>query len=259
MGQTGFYIHTLFISYYGLQIVLGMFFACLLAYVQIRRWHLSWNDFVLMISVIGLFAIVGAKLLYILVSVRQIDWSRITDLTYLQSVMSGGFVFYGGMIGGLLGLLIDQKLLKLNIAPYVQSCIGCIPVGHAFGRIGCHLVGCCHGIPYDGPFAITYTQSLFAPNNIPLFPVQLIEAILDMILAAVLLLCCKRWRGYTALGVYLLSYSVVRFVLEFFRADEARGSVFLFSTSQFISVVLFALGLLILYHCTRFRRATVKL
>ena len=139
------------IPWYGLFIVLGIAAGAVLGYFLMRRNHMEFDDFIQIACFVGLGAMIGAKLLYLIVSWRSIDLSRITDLEYLNALMGGGFVFYGGLIGGLFGLYLCGKILHIPVLDYARAAIPVIPLVHAVGRMGCAFVGCCYGVPYDGP------------------------------------------------------------------------------------------------------------
>ncbi|MEI3518988.1 MAG: prolipoprotein diacylglyceryl transferase family protein [Clostridia bacterium] len=102
-------------------------------------------------------------------------------------------------------------------------------LAHGIARIGCLLVGCCYGIEADIPFSITYHSSHIAPNDVPLLPVQAIEAAVE-----ILIFCCPciLCRAYSEQGQYTVdiytSVCTVRFCLEFLRGDEARGGLLMF-------------------------------
>ena len=251
MGTTGFYLFGRFIAYYGFSIAVGVIVAAVLAYFQIRRHHLGWYDFVILSAVSALCGILGAKLLYLLVSLPSIDFAQLSDLDYLNTLMTGGFVFYGGLIGALFGFFICKKAFHIRVSDYFSACMGCVPLAHGFGRIGCFLVGCCYGVPYHGLFAVTYRHSLFAPNHTALFPVQLAETIGNFVIAGILFARGKKLRGNTALYLYVLLYSVLRFALEFFRYDAARGMFWIFSTSQIISMIGFVAAAILLLYARR--------
>lgn len=238
---TGFQIGPVMIPWYGFFIVLGIAAAMLLGYILVKRNGLDFDRFIQIACFVGLGAMVGAKILYLIVAWEQIDFSRITDPEYLNMLMGSGFVFYGGLIGGLIGLTLCGKILHIPVAEYARLTIPVIPVAHAFGRIGCAFVGCCYGVPYSGWGAVTYTDSLFAPNGISLFPVQAAEAVLELVIAAVL--CAVIFRAGRSdkkprsIELYLVLYAVMRFGLEFFRYDDAeRGILAGMSTSQWISL-----------------------
>lgn len=246
MGEIGFYFFGHFIAYYGLMIVLGLLAGSFFAYLQIKRFGLVLDHFIILCSISGLSGILGAKILYLAVSFPDIDFSRLQDPVYISALMSGGFVFLGGVTAALPTLLFCQKKLHIPVSAYVQPCIGCLPIAHAFGRIGCFLVGCCYGRPYTGPFSVTYTQSAFAPNQTPLFPVQLAEALFEFTIGICLVAFSRRLKGYMGVWVYLAAYSIARFFLEYMRYDQARGMIAGLSTSQIISIFLFVGSLLFL-------------
>jgi len=244
MGNNlGFYIGNFFVAYYGLFIAAGIILASFVGWYQVRRYSKDLNDFIIIAAAAGLLGVIGAKLLYIVVSFREIDFSRILEVEYISAVMAGGFVFYGGLIGGLLGLWICYKLLKLDVTAYVRIAIPCLPIVHAFGRFGCSVVGCCYGMQYNGLGKIMYDHSLFAPNHVYLFPIQLTEAVGNLLIAAILLYYINQKGGKKGLELYLLLYGILRFILEFFRGDARRGLFFGLSTSQYISLAIL-LGLL---------------
>ena len=239
----GIQIGTVMISWYGLFIVLGITAGVLLGYILMRINHLKFDDFIQVACFVGLGAMAGAKLLYLIVSWESIDLSRITDPEYFSALMGGGFVFYGGVFGGLLGLYLCGKILHIQVAVYARAAIPVIPVTHAFGRIGCAFVGCCYGVPYDGPGAVVYTESIAAPLNVPLFPVQAVEAVGELLIAVVLCIyivaCYKKEEKAKSVGLYLVMYAVLRFGLEFLRYDDTeRGLLWGISTSQWISIIL---------------------
>ena len=239
----GIQIGTVMISWYGLFIVLGITAGVLLGYILMRINHLKFDDFIQIACFVGLGAMAGAKLLYLIVSWESIDFSRITDPEYFSALMGGGFVFYGGVFGGLLGLYLCSKILHIQVAVYARAAIPVIPVAHAFGRIGCAMAGCCYGVPYDGPGAVVYTESIAAPLNVPLFPVQAVEAAGNLAIAAVLCLygevCRRNSKNPKSLQVYLILYAVFRFALEYVRYDDSeRGILLGLSTSQWISIAI---------------------
>ena len=150
--------------------------------------------------------------------------------------MSSGFVFYGGLIGGLLCFLFAGKFHHIDSRPYITHLIFLIPWIHGFGRIGCFLAGCCYGIPYDGPFAVQFPEDSLAPSDTTLFPVQLVEAICLLILAIVLaVLDLKKSYSHT-IAIYFIVYGILRFLLEYVRYDAVRGHLLALSTSQWISL-----------------------
>lgn len=256
----GFYIGSSFIPYYGLMIIVGVFVAAVFGFIQCRIHKLDFDNFILIAAMGAGGGMIGAKLLFLIVSWDSIDFSRIFELEYLKMLMAGGFVFYGGLIGGLLMIAVAHFCLKVDCRPYMDKCIMVLPIAHGFGRIGCNIVGCCYGMPYDGPFAKVYADSVVAPVNVGLFPVQLTEAVLEFIIAAVLVIYIntnKNAKKYS-LSIYLLMYSVVRFVLEYLRYDSQRGIYGMFSISQWISIAMFLAALVYLVWNVHFKKKALS-
>ena len=188
--------------------------------------------FNVMFFMIFLFAWIGAKIFYILFS--KLPVSSTTSFEYLSSTnfwFGGGFVFYGGLLGGLTFFLFYSLILKKFDFKKSYLLIFPLLVGHAIGRIGCLLAGCCYG---------TVTESFFGidMHGISRHPVQLYEVISLMILAVIVK---KQERMNQAsskiVGTYFFGYLIIRFVLEFFRGDKIRGIYGELSTSQIISIV----------------------
>ncbi len=205
------------------------FFIC--RYKKFSRWELVYSGIFAMIG-----AVIGAKLLFIAVSIKNIIKYNIP----IAEIIKGGFVFYGGLIGGFLGLAIYTKMYKLKIVDYLDIFAAVLPLGHAIGRVGCFFAGCCYGKPSH--FGVIYAESAgLTPLNVKLFPIQLVEATCLLILFFITVIVYKKSKhGATTVLVYLSSYSVIRFVLEFFRGDAERGGILFFSTSQWICIVIAA-------------------
>lgn len=236
------------IPIYGLSWVVGIGLAAAIAFILFRRTKMDLFDLAsaAIMAVIG--GIVGSKLLFLIISLPQI----IRDNAPFMSYISGGFVFYGGLIGGMIALYLYLRIYKLPKFAFMDIFAVVAPLGHAIGRVGCHFGGCCYGMPYDGPGHVVYTATMNEgiPLNTPLFPIQLLEAISLTLLFVVLMVLYLR--GKTpgiATFVYLVGYAVIRFILEFFRGDQVRGIAFSLSTSQWISIglVIFAVTYLVVH------------
>ncbi len=232
------------IPIYGLCWVIGIVLAAGVALLMCKRYGLDAFDLTCACAFVLVGAIIGAKLLFIIVTLPTIIELRLS----LLEIISGGFVFYGGLLGGILGLYIYTRMFKESFPKYADLLSTVTPLGHACGRVGCLLGGCCYGMPYDGPFCWVYTDSIGNPPlGVPLFPIQLLEAALLMILFIVLvILYFKRVSHGTIAAVYLCTYAVMRFILEYFRGDAVRGGLWVLSTSQIISLlILIAVGVIV--------------
>lgn len=232
------------IPMYGIMCMIGIAVSVVIALFLAKRAGFEFFDFVLVAIITLVSAFVGAKLLYIIVSWDTVVklYSLVPWLEASLALLRGGFVFYGGLIGGAIGLIVTLMIKKENVFKWSNIYTLVLPLGHAFGRIGCFLSGCCYGMEYHGWPSVVYTNAIDGntPIGVPLLAIQLIESFSLFVLFGVLLLLYIKCRYKPAVTLtYIMSYSVIRFVLEFFRGDLERGVVNSLSTSQWISIILF--------------------
>jgi len=165
-----------------------------------------------LISVI-LFSIICAKAMF-LITLPTYAYSIVQ---YMSFVNGGGFVFYGGLLGGLFITLIFLKYFK---GYQLEGLVPALCLAHCIGRVGCYLTGCCFGLKF-GNWVI---------------PIQIIEA-------TCLLLMFIYFHTHKS-GIkgdiikYLFIYAALRFVLEIFRGDIHRGIYFHLSISQWMSITI---------------------
>lgn len=200
-------------------------------------------------------AALGAKLLFLLTMLPALWADRamlFSDTArFLETYVLSGFVFYGGLYGALCGVLLYGKKAGASASMLLRRLLPGFALVHAFGRAGCFLTGCCYGLPHPR-LGISFSRSLIAPNGVPLLPVQLYEAGLELLLFICLYRGCRRKAdGYRLLGFYLLLYGLARFGLEFLRGDAYRGFWGPFSTSQWISLPTVFLGIYLLVRAER--------
>lgn len=239
-----FQIGPLTVYAYGLMIAIGVLVAYLVGEYRAKKYKLNPEIlFSLTIScLVG--GIVGAKLLFYIVEIKAIieDPSILLDITH-------GFVVYGGIIGGILTGYVFCKIKKLEFWKYFDLVMPSIALAQGFGRLGCLFAGCCYGRETDSWFHIVYEDSSFAPNGVALLPTQIISSGLNFIHFFLLIFLARKVKasGQVA-GLYLIFYSIGRFCLEFLRNDP-RGAVSILSTSQFISIFIFIVGVGIFAVC----------
>jgi phosphatidylglycerol---prolipoprotein diacylglyceryl transferase len=193
-------------------------------------------------------ALAGAKLLLLIVEYDTFARNPGDLLTLLRS----GGVFYGGLIAAVGVALWYLRRHKMPMWTVTDVFAPGIALGHVIGRMGCFFAGCCFGRPTDVPWAITFHSEYALQNagtllNVPLHPTQLYEAGAELLILLVLLATERKGRpfpGRTFWG-YLFLYAVSRFIIEFYRGD-ARGTIGMFSTSQFVSLLLAPLAIVML-------------
>jgi phosphatidylglycerol---prolipoprotein diacylglyceryl transferase len=194
-------------------------------------------------------AIVGGKLLLI---VTDFSSFRANPAEIMSLARSGG-VFYGGLI---LAVIVAFWYMRRHAMPLWATFDVFAPgiaLGHAVGRLGCLMAGCCYGLETHAPWAITFSDPFTGsyvgtPLGVPLHPTQLYETLAETAIL-LFLLWLERTRTRTFAGrtfwTYILLYGLSRYIIEFFRGDP-RGAIWIFSTSQFISVVLVPLSVIML-------------
>lgn len=223
---------------YSIMILLGLLIGNMIAFILIKKYKLDKYDFIIIESYTLIGAFMGAKVLYIYTVKNLIDWSQFFKPEYLNTIMKGGFVFYGGLIGGMITCLIGAKIHKIDVKIYIEKLIFLVPLVHGFGRIGCFMAGCCYGIPYHGIFSVRFPEQSFAPAHISLFPVQLLETICLFCLSFAIYLFTKNRLDEKGIQFYCIGYGLIRFGLEYLRYDYVRGRWLIFSTSQWISLLI---------------------
>lgn len=238
---------------YGLLICIGIIVGLIVIIKSFSKYYSVSKEDILYALIFGIIgAIIGAKLLYIITNIELLIENKENMLEILSSMINGGFVFYGGLIGGVLGVYIYAKLFKIPFKQLLILIVPAVPLMHTFGRIGCLGAGCCYGIEYDGIGAITFMHSPVAPNGIELFPVQIVESICNLIIFGVLFFTYKKYVGTNkSIVLYMILYSITRFILEYFRGDALRGKVLWFYTSQWISIAIIILSITYLFITNR--------
>lgn len=201
-----------------------------------KNYPLKENTRILMYSFFA--AIVSARLFGAISGVYR-DIGLGVEVTW-ESAKNAGIVYYGGLLGGGFAFSRGAKSLPNN-RHTLDILAVCIPLFHVFGRIGCFYAGCCFGVEHEGRVAVYYTtrvlNEVVTANRVP---VQLLEAMFNLVLFFYLfsLLRKEDWKSKNLWRTYLFTYSVGRFILEFFRGDLERGVIYGVSFSQVVSVCI---------------------
>lgn len=164
--------------------------------------------------------------------------------------LSGGITFIGGLIGGtatfLLIYIIFRKKLEGRLYEALSLIPCCILIGHAFGRVGCFFAGCCYGRPTD-----CFLGVKFPGLGIKVHPTMLYEAIFLFVMFGICSYLLLKKDFKHNMSLYLISYGVFRFLIEFVR-DDHRGELLGFiSPSQFWSVLMVGLGIGLIFIMNR--------
>ena len=244
----GFPVYT-----YGVLLAAAYLLGLQFALMRARAIGLDQNrvmDLGIWVIVSGL---VGAKLLLLIV-----EWDSYSrSPSELFTLVRSGGVFYGGLILAVVVALWYLRRHRLPVWSVTDVFAPGIALGHVVGRMGCFFAGCCFGRPADVPWAVTFrseyaAQNIGTPINQPLHPTQLYEAGAELLILVALLATERRGRPFPGrtFWVYMLLYGVSRFIIEFYRGD-VRGAVGMFSTSQFVSIVIVPLSIVMLVLLSR--------
>ena len=225
-------IHT-----YGVLVAAGFLLGLALAVKQAKKEGIPQERIIDIGFYVLVAAIVGSRLFFVAVNAGH----YLKHPLDIFKIWEGGLVFYGGLILALPSALWYIRKHHLDGWRITDIFAPSIAIGHAVGRIGCFAAGCCHGRLCELPWAVTFhdPESL-ATTGIPLHPTQLYESAGEF-LNFLILITLRRYQSFKGqlFWTYILLYSVLRFVVEFFRGDEARGYLFGgISVSQGISVIM---------------------
>src|SRR5258708_6619891 len=238
---------------YGVLLAAAYLLGLKLAMVRAKKRGLDANRVLDLGIYIIISALIGAKLLLLITDFRAFTANPRELLTLARS----GGVFYGGLILAVSVALVYIRKVGLPLWTTTDVFAPGIALGHVVGRFGCLFAGCCFGKPTTLPWGITFRDPFAAANvgtplGVPLHPTQIYEAGAEALILILLLWTegkGKRFAGRT-FWLYMLLYAISRFIIEFFRGDE-RGTVGMFSTSQFISILLAPLAIAMLVYLSR--------
>ena len=240
-----FSIGSFSLRWYGVMAALG--FVIGLAIFQLnKKYARLTSDQITNIVMLGMISgVVGARIFYV---VQNWSYYKAHPAAIIR-VDQGGLVFYGGFILALFLIIwYVKKICKADVVRVLDSLAPALAAAHALGRIGCFFNGCCFGKPAALKWAVVYpenTEPFVRYGSMPLHPVQIYEAILNIILAAVLFAVVRKCkRGITAAS-YLLAYGLLRFVDEFFRGDHS-DFVQGFTPAQVIGFAMIPAGIILL-------------
>ena len=223
---------------YGVMIAIGVLFAFWLSEKLAKNHGLDEERIDSFVFFVVVFGYACSKLLYTITVFDQFIENPLSVLS------SGGWVVYGGVIGGILGGYLYCRHYGWDFRHYFNVLIPCVALAQGFGRIGCFFAGCCYGVETHSAFGVTFPLTSLCPVGHPVIPTQLIMSAGDFLIFAILYRNLEKGKHpETTAALYMILYSVGRFAIEFIRGDINRGFVGVLSTSQFISIFVFLAGI----------------
>ena len=249
-----FQIGPITLRMYGLCMAFGFLAAWRMLTILCKRTGQNADQVAMLLTWVMVAAIIGARTVY--VAEHWADEFARNPMAVFR-LDQGGLVYYGGFIGAMIPYIAYARYHRKSFFVMADISAAVLPLGQAFGRVGCFMHGCCFGNRTDTCCGVSFPKgspawweqvkagliSDIAPRSLPVIPTQLIESAATLALFAVLFTLYPRHhqrRGFIS-GLYLIVYAVLRFGIEYLRGDP-RAAVGPFSISQAISLALLAVG-----------------
>ncbi len=221
------------IPLYSVCIATGFLFGTLIVMHLGKKFGISENKILILMCFAEIGVIIGGKILFLLINIHNLTWI-FEKFGFFAIFTKTGFVFYGGLFGGVIAVLSFSKIYKISVYENLSLVLSVTPLIHAFGRIGCLFAGCCYGIEW------TRWSAIFL-HDAYRFPVQLLEAALNLVLFYLLQIFFTR-KKEIVISLYIGGYGMIRFFCEFFRGDEGRGFIGSLSVSAWISIMFIVMA-----------------
>ena len=229
---------------YGLMIALGLLacFGVLFFFAKKRGLSSQLVDFIFTAGAVSIA--IG----FLFAALFQATYNYIENPS--AGFRFGGITFIGGLIGGVIAFIASyfifgKKYGKLWDVTEIAPC--CIFIAHGFGRLGCFFAGCCYGKITDSSLGMVFGPHV--EGGAAVYPTNLYEAIFLFIMFGVVTYLYLTKKSKHNLAIYLISYGIFRFFIEYMRGDHRGGFIPGLSPSQFWSILMVVAGIgLILFH-----------
>ncbi len=240
MLPTLFRIGPLTVHTYGLMMAIGVAAGLLFIYVQAKKAGLDAPRLLDASFYTIIVSLLGAKLILFLGNISY----YVSSPKELFNLARSGGVFQGGLAFGVIFAFLYFWKKKIPTWPAADIVGAALALGHGFGRIGCFSAGCCYGsacsasLPWAVTFKSAYAHSLTGiPLNTPLYPVQLFEAALNFLNFAILFIILKKKKfDGQVFSFYIINYSIIRFITEYFRGDHPDKAYFVQGSTALSSI-----------------------
>ena len=241
-----FQIFSFEIRWYSLAYIIGILLGWVLSkkiFIKNLEINKKFDDY---ISYLIIGIIVGGRLGYIVFYNFNYYLNNILDIF---KIWEGGMSFHGGLIGVICASIVFAKKNKQDYFLYTDVVALAAPIGIFFGRLANFVNSELYGSPTEVPWAVTFVQV----DNLSRHPSQLYEAVLEGIILFLILIYFRK-KNYLEIpglisALFLILYSIFRFIVEFFRVpDEQLGYLILsLSMGQIISLIFIIFGIILFY------------
>lgn len=258
MDKVAFYVGSWPIYWYGVLVAVGFIVGLWTASRRGQRDGLPAERIMDTGPWLIIGAVVGSRVLHV-ITYWETEYAGKPFLE-LFNLRQGGLVFYGGLIGASLALILYLRWRKLPLWKTADALAPSIALGAAFGRLGCLMNGCCYGRETDLPWSIHFPPT-HETAGVGVHPNQVYDSLLNLALYAGLawLYRRKRFDGQV-FASYLVGYAFLRSFVEFFRGDYTRAEYLVgwLTPAQFVSIGVLAAGLILLWKLPRSQSTQAK-
>ena len=200
---------------YGTIIILSVIIGMIYIYYAMRKDNFNDKRIIYYFIMFIVFSVIFGKFFTVVTNPEK------------NNFLTAGLSAYGGLVGVILAAVIFDKIIPTNKKIIKYSIIS-LPLIYGLTKIACSIIGCCHGIPYDGIFAVTYENKL----NIPVFPIQIVETITFLI---IFFICHKLRNNKYIIYIVIGLGCIFKFLLDFLRYDHVASNI---TVNQIFSLVL---------------------
>jgi len=246
--------------WYGVMAATGVMAAYLLLRRNRRMAGLSEERVADIMFVTLISGIAGARLFYVLqfwnrfirykvVAGVRMPRTAFETLIEIFRIDHGGLVFYGGFLCAVAALFIYCRRKKIDFLRFADAFVPSLAIGHAFGRIGCFINGCCYGKTCSWGFHYPEKYNVFPGHGV--YPVQIFESACEFAACILLLFLLGKMRKGRLSALYVIIYGIVRFSLEFIRGDHTDFLFGVLTEAQCVSIVAVPAAAYLFWRCGR--------
>ena len=218
-------------NFYGLFIILSLIIPLIFISIDLYKKNVKIEE-ILILIILELFCILFFG--------KLINYMMNYKITK-SSLLTIGLSSYGGVTGLVISLLLFCKLFHYSFKHYLKKHIIYVPLMYSISKLGCFFVGCCHGIKYSGIGSIIYNYSDIAPKGVSLFPIQLIETLVFLI---IFIFIFKNRNKNSIISYTFIVCGLSKCLLDYLRYSHINV---LISINQIISILFILLGIILLY------------
>lgn len=195
---------------YGFMLIVAFLASSSLAISEAKRQNFNPDTVFNLLFTGFIFGIIGARIFYV---IENIDF-YLKDPIEIILLNHGGLSWFGGLFMGLVSCILYLRNKRLPFYKTADLIIPFLALGQAIGRAGCLLNGCCYGKP-------SISGIYFPVHDAVLIPTQTYSSLALILIYIILrMMQARPHKEGTVLFAYLMLYSIKRFIIEFWRADN---------------------------------------